>query len=608
MPKQAYLSLLPLPFFIMIGILIYAQSFTVPFYLDDVGSIQNNTSLERLWDLQPIWTFWPTRFITYLSFALNVLFHGHSLFGYHLVNLLIHLLNSLLLWRITLFTLKTPRIANTRLGESAPLLAFFCSLIFLCHPIQTESVTYIVQRATALSAFFGLASWYFYIRSISAGKCQAKTFYVLSLLSLSMAMFSKENAIVFPVLIWLYDKTFFPAASCDTRWKRSAPMFLAMLWIPLTLWVTSSVEPWSFHLRSESPTPFTPLMYLSIQLHVILRYMGLCILPVFQNFDHTVAVSAYLLSLDKIVPIVILAGMVAALLKGIERHPFVAFGATLFLIGLLPESSIFPIKDVMFEHRLYLPVAGFAWVLTGALYLLFSKVASKKYFVLCLVSIITCYSYLTFERNKLWNDPLTFWTDTLQKSPQKSRAYVNRGFIHYENGRAREALIDFEMALEMSPGQRDAHYHRGVLREEEENYTAALEDLNLAIKRDPAFTKALLHRAAVHVKMGQPEKALADHNRLIELKPNLPEFYLERGNFFKDIGDYERSLQDYGSAIKYWPGYAEALNNRANVESILGRYENALKNYEQAIAADPKDPDYRANLGRLLKKLGRSQN
>ncbi len=608
MPKQAYLSLLPVPIFILIGLIIYAQSFTVPFYLDDVVSIQNNSALDRLWDLRPIWAFWPTRFVTYVSFAINNLFHGHSLFGYHLINTLIHLANTLLLWRITLFTLKSPRLAHTRLGENAAPLAFFSGLIFLCHPIQTESITYIAQRATALSALFGLLSWYFYIRSTSLKKGPAKLFYVLSLLSVSIAMFSKENAIALPFIIWLYDKTFLSGHSSGDHRKGSTLILATLLWIPATLWVASSVEPWSLHLRSESPTLLSPLMYLSIQLHVILRYIGLCFVPVFQNFDHTVAVSAQLLSLDKIGPVVILAGIGTALFKGFDRHPFVSFGAALFFTGLLPESSIFPIKDVMFEHRLYLPMAGFAWVLTGALFMLFSRGPAKKYFWLIPVLIIAGYSYLTIERNKLWNDPVAFWTDTLERSPLRSRAYINRGVAHHENGRAGEALKDFEAVLAMSPSHRDAHYHRGVLREEAEDYLAALEDLNAAIERDPTFTKALLHRAAVHFKMGHQEKALADHNHLIELKPNLPEFYVERGNLYKDCGDHESSLRDYTKAIKIWPGYAEALNNRANIETILGRYESALKDYDKAIAADPNDPDYRSNRDRLLKKLGRSQS
>ncbi len=196
-----------------LGILIYSNTLHSPFHFDDEYSIVRNFSIRNLSNLGAIWHFWPTRFITYLTIALNYHFNHLNVFGYHLFNLVIHLGSAILAWWFALLLFSTPAMKGKKIAGYANLIAFFVGLVFVAHPIQTQAVTYIIQRSCSLATLFYLASLNLYVKSRllqQEGKSLRvwMPYYGSSLITMVMAMFTKEMTITLPLMVLLYEACF----------------------------------------------------------------------------------------------------------------------------------------------------------------------------------------------------------------------------------------------------------------------------------------------------------------------------------------------------------------------------------------------------------------
>ena len=147
-----------------LGIIVYSNTYHCSFHFDDFSSIVTNPNIRHIHDLHHIWKNWPSRFITYLSIALNYHFYGVNVYGYHLVNFLVHLITSLLVWWLVRLTLLTPAMKGNKIADHGDWVALFAGLIFLTHPLQTQAVTYIIQRAASMATMFYVASLCLYIK------------------------------------------------------------------------------------------------------------------------------------------------------------------------------------------------------------------------------------------------------------------------------------------------------------------------------------------------------------------------------------------------------------------------------------------------------------
>jgi protein O-mannosyl-transferase len=196
---------------ILLGLMIYSNTFHVPFQFDDLPVIKQSASLPETFSLSAFLE--GNRSIGYLSFALNYAVHGLSVEGYHFVNIAIHLTNALLLYILVIVSFITPVLRDTVPKDRERAIALVSSLLFVCHPVQTQAVTYIVQRFTSLAAMFYLLSLILYVKARTLSR---PAIYVLSLLCAVLAMKTKEIAFTLPFVIALYEAMFFRGAG----WKR----------------------------------------------------------------------------------------------------------------------------------------------------------------------------------------------------------------------------------------------------------------------------------------------------------------------------------------------------------------------------------------------------
>jgi hypothetical protein len=535
-------------FFILafLGLLVYSNTFESAFHFDDVNSILKNESIKNLGDPGAVWHFWPTRFVTYLTLALNTAWNGQQhVFGYHVFNLIVHLGASFLVYVFSLSIFATPALKGGSVARHARLLSFFTALIFEVHPVQTQAVTYIIQRATSLAALFYLASLYLYVRSRLLDDKKQKTArfcYAGSLVAALLAMYAKEMAITLPAMIFLFEFCFLKGPE-GIRWRRLVPFFLTCALIPLTMLLSRSVDLVQMRRVSEGALLISSGEYLLTQFRVLVTYLRLFLLPVAQNLDYDYPVARSLADPSVLVSFFVLTAVFISGLRLFSKVRILAFGIFWFFLTLLPESSVIPIRDVIFEHRLYLPMAGLSlFAVSGVYYVM--KEAHLKRTIAILLAAALVFSVLTYRRNFVWKDNFTLWADVIKKSPLKGRSYNDRGNAYARIKKYKEALADYNKVIELSSVRRAAG-----------QYESAAPGLTLAA--------SYFNRGVVFSRMGDEKRALEDFDKAIETDPSLAPAYGQRAIIYFHNRELVKSLSDVRQAGKLNypinPKFLEAL-------------------------------------------------
>ena len=604
--NQKY-KLLVISLILLLGTLTYSNTLHSSFHLDDIGSIVNNLAIRNILNLQAIWNFWPTRFITYFSVAFNYHLSQLNVFSYHLFNLAVHLSSGVLVWWFMLLTFSTPAMKAQKITKHAKLIALFVGLVFITHPIQTQGVTYIIQRAASLVTLFYLVSLSLYVKSRllqqqGESLVASRLFYYGSLIAVVMAMFTKEVAITLPLMVLFYETCFLKRKE-DLSWKYLIPFFMTLLIIPLTMFLTKSVDFIGMRRLSEDPSNISSWQYLFTQLRVIVIYLRLIFIPINQNLDYYYPIAKNLTLLPILASFILLVSILTIAIKIFSKYSLISFGIFWFFLTLLPESSVIPIKDVIFEHRLYLPMVGFSFFLVSLVYYLFENKTLKSMVVVLLI-IISCYAVLTYRRNFIWQDEFTLWNDIIHKSPKKARPYNIRGLAYYQQGSFTQAISDYNKAIEIYPDYAEAYNNRGNAYVKQGSIPQAISDLSRAIEINPNHAEVYYNRGNAYVEQGSIPQAISDLSRAIEINPNYVEAYNNRGNAYVKQDSIQQAISDYNKAIEIYPDYAEAYNNRGNAYVKQGSIQQAISDFNKAIEINSNYAEPYYNRGTIYGKQG----
>ena len=586
--------------FILLGFTVYSNTFHSSFHFDDTPSIINNSAIKNIRDLQHIWNFWPTRFITYLSIALNYHFHQLDVFGYHVFNLMVHLSSAVMVGWLALLTFSTPAMKGQKVSCRANLISFFAGVVFLTHPIQTEGVTYIVQRAASMATFFYLASLNLYIQARlnqieNSSSSISKLYYSGFLLAVVICMFCKEIAISLPLMIGFYEFYFFGSKKVFNV-KYVIFLLSIFLIVPLTMLMTHTADLQGMRRIGEDTTPISVGHYFLTQMSVIGTYLRILLIPISQNLDYDYPIATSFFQTPVFFSFLLLCFIGWVAIKLFPKHRLLSFSIFWFFISLLPESSVIPIKDVIFEHRLYLPMVGYSLFLVGSTYYLFGK-RRPILMVVVLALMIACYSILTYTRNSVWKDNLTLWSDAVRKSPHKARPYFNRGYAYQEKENFDEALSDYDKAIQIKPDYAEVYSNRGNIYTHKGNLDQAFLDLNKAIEIKPRLAEAYNNRGYAYQDKGNLDQAFSDYNKAIEIKPDFAEAHNNRGYAYASKGNLNQALSDLNKAIDFKPDYADAYSNRGNAYAYEGNFDHALSDYDKAIKINPDSAEVYNNRG-----------
>ncbi|MCA9394868.1 MAG: tetratricopeptide repeat protein [Candidatus Omnitrophica bacterium] len=558
--------------------LAYANSFHAEFHFDDYTYIVNKPALRDITDWRAIYRALghPSRFVAFYTFAVNYHFHDYNVFGYHLVNWFIHAGNGFLVWWMTLLFLRTPQLAGRLSTGREYGCALLTALIFTAHPLQTEAVTYIVQRFTSLATLFYLAAVVCYLRGRLRTGPGWRPEYVLFAVFTVLGMFTKQICFTIPFMVlWLEWCCF------ENRiggWLRERRMILAVL-IVLLLIIPSffgfnavNIVGRELPSRSHTGERLNAVRYALTQTRVIPTYLRLYFWPAGQTLDYDFPVSTDWREGKVIAGFLLLLLLAGGAVAARSRLPEITLGTGWFFVTIAVTSSIIPIPHVIFEHRVYLPSAGLAFI---SAWMLCRLVSRRNRLLAAAGMIVAVLTVLTYQRNAVWQTEATLWADIVRKAPAKVRAYNNLGMAALAEGRARESLSYFAEAIARNPGAGRVYNNRGL----------------------------------AYLALGDEDLALADFDRAIALfetsedyrsgryKPIWAQVYANRGNLRLERGDTDGGRRDLATALSIDPRHPAVLYRMGQLSEQDGDYDTAAGYYRRLLATDPRHPQAMIGLG-----------
>lgn len=607
--------LIPL-LFILIGCGIYSNTLEVPFIFDDARNIQHqNLRIDEL-SLNEIIKAGTkgeliTRPVANVSFAFNYWLFGNNVAGYHLFNIIIHILAGITLYHFFFLTLTLPTLKFT--PKRAKIISLFSALIWFVNPVQTQAVTYLVQRMTSMSSMFFIMCLTSYIigrritlglptlfseRENLASKSSWIWFFISSVAAL-LAIGSKEIAATLPCFIFLYEWYFFQ--DLDWRWLKKKLPWLVVSICSLIIMALFYMQwhPIDYINRGYRGRNFTLPERLLTEFRVIMHYIILFLFPSPSRltFDYNFPLSSSLIS-----PIATLFSALglflltlAALLTS-RKQRILSFCILWFIGNLLIESSVIAL-EIIFEHRIYLP----SMMLSLLVVLLFFKAFENiKIVSLLIITVLALFSFWTFERNKVWQDPVTFWQDSVIKSPGKARTHNNLGTEWYNVNEIEKAKKEYIIALDINQKYRRAHLNLStvyyLLGELEKALLHAKEALKLTPKNIDAYNNiALILEKSDRLPEAEHylREGLTIENDNALLLGNLGKMLLNN-NKPKD------SLQYLEKAMEMSPNAQDIMENLAENYLLLGFPDKASKVYRKILELDPSQPVIHTNLAITL--------
>ena len=544
------------------NLIAYCNSFHAGWHFDDVPNIVSYRDIQ-IKDLswQSLHTAWSARIggrrpISYLSFALNYYVSRSDVFSYHVVNFFIHVLNGVLVFLFLWLVADKNSSSGTK--EQQQVLAFLAACLWSLHPIQTQSVIYIVQRMNSLSSLFLLAAFISYLQLRFAKRQGARIFYLTAFLACALlACLSKENAYILPLALVTYEFFF------SFTWQFLGAHAWKLLAVCLILAVLSGVALYGSGMipelqRSYTWRDFTMKERLLTEARVVVFYFSLLMIPFLdrQALHHEIEKSTSLFHPWVTLPSILLIaiGIVASIwLK--NKRPFYGFLGLWYFVFLAIESTFWPL-ELAFEHRLYLPSIGvFALVVFSGSELLGYSVSQHRrlIFNISVLSICAGLMWLTFNRNKVWEDDFTLWQDNLTKYPQGPRVQDNFGVACGDKGDLQRAEIAFLEAIRLKPDYDEARCNLALLCLNSRRNTEALKWAE-EVHKTNLSPYASFNLGTVYSKLGDYPKAVKYYRLALARNGFYAEAYFNLGLLCLKTGDKAMARESFEGFIRSWSG------------------------------------------------------
>ena len=595
----------------------YSNALDVPFYFDDEQYVRDNPKIR---DLSGLVVPTETRHLTYLTFALNYAACGLSTTCFHVTNVLIHAATSWLVFLFVSLTMRTPAMAGVA-GSNA--LALLAALVFALHPVATQAVTYLTQRFASQATMFYLLTMVLYVKARSVGAGAAggagspllrSPLYWAAVVSALLAALSKEIAFTLPFMLLLYEATFFTALR-DLKGRLPAllPFLAAVSVIPLLVLGGEGVASAQVYDLKNIP----PDTYLITQLRVIVTYVRLLFYPAGLRLQYEYPRFDSFFDVEVIFSFLFLASIVVFAVYLMRRASsptvsrLVPFGIFWFFLALSVESSFIPIEDVIFEHRLYLPLTGAALAFASAVWWGHGRVFGSEgrgaaFLLIILVAVPL--GAATYQRNGVWADELVFWEGEAALSPGAARVRNNLGLAYYKRGRTGDAVAEYKLAAELGKFGRVAavsNFNLGLAYVSIGRLDDAADAYERAVMMDPDYVAALTGLGGILVQKGVYGEGLKRLDRALELSPGHADALSYRAEAYIALGRMDEGMEALAAAEAESSGDGRARYNLGVVYMRLAVASEAVRSFEEAIALDPDLAEAHSNLGIVYARTGR---
>lgn len=583
------------------GLAAYANSFSTPFIFDDKTTIVDNPTIQHLW---PPWTALSppgdgssvtSRPVLNYSFAINHAISGNEAGSYHALNLLIHVLAGLALFGIVRRTLLGAALRE-RYGAEALMLALAVALLWTVHPLLTESVIVAAQRSESLMGLFYLLTLYAFIRGVDSPRPWRWHGWAIAACLLGMG--TKEVMVTAPLIVLLYDRTFV-AGSFREAWRRRERLYagLAATWL-LLFWLElgsgggrGDPEGLNVHPRLWDHVP--------IQSRAVITYLKLAFWPHPLVLDYGGVLPTQSLGVT-LLQIAAVAALVTGTLWALWRRPALGFLGAWFFVILAPSTTIILLmRQVVAEHRMYLPLAAVVTLAVLGIHALAGR-RSRLVFMVLAAGL----GGLTYVRNADYHDQIALWTKIVSEVPDNARAHLNLGAELFYAHRAPEAEAQFREAVRLEPDYYEAVLNLANMLFSLGRDAEAIEYYRAALKLSPLAVTPYLNLA----------KSLADTNQLaaaerecriaLALEPSFMDARINLGDVLTDEGRLPEALEVFEQASRLDPAYPMAQYDAANTLLRLGRYAEAKAYYTQAVRLEPDNALAHTGLANALALLG----
>ena len=544
------------------GFAVYTNALGADLLWDDHYLVKNNVYIRSFEYVGKIFTeniepAYRKRFLFYrplqmFSYLLDYHLWGLNSVGYHLTNILLHIMVAFSLYWLVLLFFKDR------------LLALAGALVFIVHPVHIEAVTYVSGRADTLAALFMLLSFVYYVKFLDSG---VRAHLAALTAAFILAVLSRESALILPALFLLYNMAFRrkPNASAIT-----VTASLAVIYVIFRVFVFRFSLP-------HTQCPANIFERLPGSLVAVATYVKLIFLPFDLHMEYGTRIFPWSHSL---VP----AGAAAFLLICVciaysrKRNSVIFFSLSWFVITLLPSLNIYPINAYMSEHWLYIPLMGLSM---AAGYVFSNLYHSPRFRYPALIGVLFLLSFfgrITVENNRFWQDGITLYERTLKYAPDRSVLYNNLGILYADRNDSETG--DREKAVQM---------------------------FKTAISVDPTYVYAYNNLGKIYNLMGKKDEAMRYYKKSLELYPDSVESHYNIGNIYTERGLYEKAIESYKEALKISPYYSKAYYNIGNVYKRLDRFEEAVRNYRLAIKYKPDYLEVYNNLALCYGAMGRNE-
>ena len=568
---------------VAVGILAYHNSFTGPFIFDDTPSILENPTIRHLW---PIWqtlsishirnTTFEGRPLINLSFAINYALGGYNVWGYHALNLAIHILAALTVLGIVHRTLLQPSLRE-RYGTAASELALAVAILWMVHPLQTEAVTYLSQRAESLMGLFYLLTMYYFIRGTASSS--PWRWYGWCVTACALGMASKEVMVSAPLMVILYDRTFV-SGSFREAWRARKQFYLALAvtWIPLVYLAASAGT-------HSGAAGFGGQMawwqYAVTQSRAITHYLSLAVWPRPLVFDYGPILIA---SPGRLAPHILTIGLlVVGTGFSVRRWPALGFLGCWFFAILAPSSSVVPVMtQTMAEHRMYLSLL--ALVVLGVMGI-HALVGRRTVSVALLLAIAL--GVLTWRRNQDYRSDVSIWNDTVAKWPLNPRGQYSLAIALGQVGKIEDAIGRYEEAIRLKPNYVEAHYNLGITLGKAGRLPEAIEHLQEALRIKPDYVEAHNSLATALEQAGRIPEAIEQLQLAIHINPEYAEAHYSLAIALWREGRTAEAIEHLEQAVRLKPDFAEAHYSLATALEQAGRIPEAIEHLQLAIHINP---------------------
>ncbi len=580
---------------VLIGatVAVYANSLDGAMLFDDHRTLTNNV---RIRDLSSPWTVLSGRRPTLdLSLALNYAVGRLDLTGLHIGNIAIHALAALVLFGLLrrIMDSSAPGGGATR---TTGLLAFAATLLWTVHPIQTQSVTYIIQRSESLMGLFYLAMLYCLLRGVDSAR--SGLWFTVSVLCCGLGMGSKGVMVTAPVVALLFDRAFVSGSFLESIRRRWA-LYVALgtTWAVL---IVTDVGPGVLSTgRAKATAGFSlqgigPWDYAMTQAGVVAHYLRLSLWPEPLCLDYEWPLASTFLSIGP--PLLFVSACLLVTLLAWARAPRLGFAGVWLFVILAPTSTIVPIRDPLFEHRMYLPLATVSVLIVLGMDAMLRLVSRRvvgaelagRYVGLVLVILAAvALGAGTARRNQAYGSSLGMWLDIVAKRTGSFRAHYNLGkeYLDREDGAA--AVMALREAIHLKPESREAIYNLGKALAQQGRLEPAARQFVAVLKIDPKFAPAYNDLGNVSVRARRVEEAIRYYRKAIEVNPTYPRSHFNLGQVLRGLGRSEAAIASLREAARLSPKSARVHFALGDALRATGDTDGARAEYRVTLALEP---------------------